>query len=96
MISISKLCKFLKNYSYIEKQGSSEGVLIDEDLFVYIVEKFDGFSRLVDEIAVLEEKCAYTQRHTFELNFRGLNLLANQKTVEKLNVKQNTLNKLFE
>jgi len=51
--------------------------LIDEDLFVYIVEKYDGFSRLVEECAALEEKTSYIQRHIFEINLRGLDLMAN-------------------
>jgi len=75
LISIDKVSKFLKNYNYIDK--GEDAVLIDEDLFVYIVEKFDGFSRLVDEVDLLEDKASYIQRHTFELNFRGMNLLAN-------------------
>ena len=54
VISISKIGKFLKNYSFIDKEGIEKGnsnaILIDEDLFVYIVEKYDGFSRLVELI----------------------------------------------
>lgn len=51
VIAINKVGKFLKNYQYIDKEGISSGstaLLIDEDLFVYIVEKYDGFSRLVE------------------------------------------------
>ena len=51
VIPINKVGKFLKNYQYIDKEGISSGstaLLIDEDLFVYIVEKYDGFSRLVE------------------------------------------------
>ena len=51
VIAINKAGKFLKNYQYIDKEGISSGntaLLIDEDLFVYIVEKYDGFSRLVE------------------------------------------------
>jgi hypothetical protein len=50
VVSISKMAKFLKKYQYIDKDGGQKGttsILIDEDLFVYIVEKYDGFSRLV-------------------------------------------------
>jgi hypothetical protein len=51
MIPISKVCKFFKNYTYVNKNGEKSGsVLIDEDLFVYIIEKYDGLSRLVDQI----------------------------------------------
>lgn len=100
VISISKLGKFLKNYQYIDKEGIEAGqgasVLIDEDLFVYIVEKYDGFSRMVELISQLEEKSSYLQRHVFEINLRGLNLLSNQKTVEKLHRKAQKLNDIFE
>lgn len=51
VIAINKVGKFLKNYQFIDKEGISSGntaLLIDEDLFVYIVEKYDGFSRLVE------------------------------------------------
>jgi len=67
VLSISKLAKFFKNYSYLDKGGQST-ILIDEDLFVYIVEKYDGFSRLVENVTVLEEKSTYLQRHVFELS----------------------------
>jgi hypothetical protein len=81
VISINKIAKFLKNYKYIDKEGLQKGsggaILIDEDLFVYIVEKYDGFSRLVEQIASLEEKSSYIQRHVFEINLRGLNMLSN-------------------
>lgn len=52
VISISKIAKFLKHYKYIDKHGIESGkggaILIDEDLFVYIVERYDGFSRMVE------------------------------------------------
>ena len=51
VISIAKLSKFLKSYQYLDKDNIGKGsgsILIDEDLFVYIVEKYDGFSRLVE------------------------------------------------
>lgn len=100
MVSINKIEKFFKNYHYVDKdgveKGSSSAILIDEDLFVYIVEKYDGFSRLVEETNNLNEKAAYLQRHVFEINLRGLNMLSNQKTVEKLYHKSAKLNQIFE
>jgi hypothetical protein len=36
------------------------------------------------------------QRHVFEINLRGLNMLSNQKTVEKLHQKTAKLNEIFE
>jgi hypothetical protein len=94
-ISISKIAKFLKNYNYLDSGNIQKGntaVLIDEDLFVYIVEKYDGFSRLVEQISMYEEKSSYLQRHVFEINLRGLNMLANQKTVERLHKRACELN----
>ena len=46
-VSIARLCKFLKNYDFnnVNEQGTT---LIDQDLFVYIIERYDGFSRLVE------------------------------------------------
>ena len=42
----------LQNYKWIElndgNSGSQQNVLIDEDLFVYIVEKYDGLSRMME------------------------------------------------
>ncbi len=40
-------------------KGNTTAILIDEDLFVYIVERYDGFSRLVDTISSLDEKASY-------------------------------------
>lgn len=94
-VSIARLCKFLKNYEFhdSDEQGST---LIDQDLFVYIIERYDGFSRLVEQIMMNEEKAGYHQRHTNEMTLRGLTLMANQKTVEKLKAKQILLNELYE
>ena len=81
VISISKLARFLRNYQYIDKEGLEKGntsaILIDEDLFVYIVERYDGFSRMVEMVNQLDEKASYLQRHVFEINLRGLNMLSN-------------------
>ena len=74
------------------EKGNTSAILIDEDLFVYIVEKYDGFSRLVDQVTQLEDKASYLQRHVFEISLRGLNMLSNQKTVEKLQKKAGRLN----
>lgn len=56
-------------------------MLIDEDLFVYIVERYDGLSRLLELSEQLNDRSGYLSRHTYELNMRGLHLLSNQKTV---------------
>jgi len=51
--------------------------LIDEDLFVYIVEKYDGISRMMEFVSNLTDKATYLQRHTYELSMRGLNMFSN-------------------
>lgn len=50
LLSIDRINKFFVNYKYLEiNDGSSSGsVLIDEDLFCYIVEKYDGLSRMME------------------------------------------------
>jgi hypothetical protein len=51
LIAIERVCSFLRGYKCLDDesgQGGSSSLLIDEDLFVYIVERYDGFSRLVE------------------------------------------------
>ena len=70
-------------------------MLIDEDLFVYIVEKYDGISRMMEFVGNLEDKSTYLQRHTYELGMRGINMMSNQKQILKLTKKSDTLNDLY-
>ena len=44
---------------------------------MYIVERYDGFSRLVEQFNAVEERAQYIARHTHEINLRGLDMLAN-------------------
>ena len=82
LIDIARIEKLLRGYRYIETQdGQGSTVLIDEDLFVYIVERYDGLSRLLELSEQLNDRSGYLSRHTYELNMRGLHLLSNQKTV---------------
>jgi hypothetical protein len=76
----------LTNYKYIElKDGKGSGsVLIDEDLFVYIVERYDGLSRMMELSQNQTDRSGYLSRHIYELNMRGMHMLSNQKTVEVL------------
>lgn len=49
LISIDRVCRFFSNYKYLDIQdGGNNSVLIDEDLFCYIVEKYDGISRMME------------------------------------------------
>ena len=59
LIAIEQFSKFFTNYKYLDfKDGSgSNSVLIDEKLFRYIVEKYDGLSRMM-ELSTTTEKIA--------------------------------------
>lgn len=90
---ISRVVSLLEGYKYLNLQDGA--VLIDEDLFVYIVEKYDGISRMMEFVSNLTDKATYLQRHTYELSMRGLCMMSNQKQVQKLTSKSDTLNELF-
>ena len=70
--------------------------MIDEDLFIYIVERYDGFSRLVEQATAVDERAQYISRHSHELNLRGLDMLANQLNLEKLHRRAKSVNDTFE
>ena len=99
LISIERVCKMLQNYKWIElndgNSGSQQNVLIDEDLFVYIVEKYDGLSRMMEFTTNVEDRSCYLQRHPHEITMRGLDLASNQKIIQKLTSKGNSLNELY-
>ena len=48
LIDIARINRLMTSYSFVSlNDGKGSGnVLIDEDLFVYIVERFDGLSRM--------------------------------------------------
>jgi hypothetical protein len=99
LASIDRICRLLSNYKYIQLNDGTPGntaVLIDEDLFVYIVEKYDGISRMMEFVGNLEDKASYLQRHTYELGMRGLNMMSNQMQVLKLSKKSETLSDLYQ
>jgi hypothetical protein len=54
------MVSFLRGYKGLDEEsgqaGGSSSLLIDEDLFVYIVERYDGFSRLVEQFNAVEER----------------------------------------
>jgi hypothetical protein len=87
LVAIERMCSFLRGYKCLDDesgQGGSSSLLIDEDLFVYIVERYDGFSRLVEQFNAVEERAQYIARHTHEINLRGLDMLANQMNLGKV------------
>jgi hypothetical protein len=79
LISLERIGKFFSNYKYLEINdgGNSSSVLIDEDLFCYIVEKYDGISRMMELSLAANDKSSYISRHIYEINSRGLNMLSN-------------------
>ena len=79
LVALERIGKFFKNYAYLEiNDGSgSNSVLIDEDLFCYIVEKYDGLSRMMQLSQTVEDRSNYISRHIYEINLRGFNMLSN-------------------
>jgi len=98
LVNIDRVAKLLLNYKYIDLNDGkgSQSVLIDEDLFVYIVEKYDGLSRMIEQAQNIEDRSCYLSRHTYEINLRGLHCLSNQKTIQRLCGKSNALNELYD
>lgn len=56
LCSIERINKLIHDYKYL---SVGEAVLIDEDLFVFIVEKYDGISRMMEFINNLTDKASY-------------------------------------
>lgn len=97
LVDIARINRLLTTYSHIGGNGKGSGsVLIDEDLFVYIVEKFDGLSRMRELSEGIGDRSGYLSRHVYELNMRGMNMLSNQQTVKRLCKKTKDLNRLYE
>jgi hypothetical protein len=93
------MATFLRGYKCLGEGSGGQGggpLLIDEDLFVYIVERYDGFSRLVEQFNAVEERAQYISRHTHEINLRGLDMLANQVNLSKIHRRSQTANSLYE
>ena len=60
LVAIERMASFLRSYKCLDEEsgkvGGGSSLLIDEDLFVYIVERYDGFSRLVEQFNAVEER----------------------------------------
>jgi hypothetical protein len=58
LVSIQRMSDFLRSYKSIDEDSMKSGgpLLIDEDLFVYIVERYDGFSRLLEQFNAVEDR----------------------------------------
>ena len=79
LVGIVRTNKLLTTYAHVQSSGQkgSGSVLIDEDLFVYIVERFDGLSRMRELSEAMSDRSGYLSRHIYELNMRGLHMLSN-------------------
>jgi hypothetical protein len=98
LIAIERIQRLLLNYKYLEigEGKGSQSVLIDEDLFVYIVEKYDGLSRLMELTIGGEDRASYLARHVNDVGLRGLHMMSNQKTIERLEKKAGDLRELHQ
>ncbi len=89
----------MRSYKCLDEETGMPGgssLLIDEDLFVYIVERYDGFSRLVEQFNAVEERAHYISKHTHELNLRGLDMLSNQINLAKIHRRALVVNGLYD
>lgn len=99
LITIQRTANFFRSYESLDEETGKAGgntLLINEDLFVYIVERYDGFSRLLEQFTAVEERAQYISRHTHEINLRGLNMLANQLNLEKIHRRAIGINSLYD
>lgn len=96
LINIELATKILKNYNFVQTSANEISITIDEDLFVFIVSKFDGLSRLVNLINNLYNTTSYSSRHSFEFNLWGLSLLSNQRILKRLIWKAHALCSTFD
>ena len=71
-------------------------ITIDEDLFVFIVSKFDGLSWLNNLVGNLNNNTHYAEKHSFEFDLRGFTLLSNQRIVKRLKQKADELSGTFD
>ncbi len=87
-VIIEKLVNFLQQYStnpfYTRRQTGAEELLVDEDLFVSIVQHFDGFNVLNEKTYQLAESASYLASHRQELKSRGCAILANDSMLIRL------------
>lgn len=82
MVSIERLVKLITNYTKIKSEEQSDQIVIDEDLFVYIVEKYDGLSRMMEFTVNVDDRIKYLASSSESKDNRGLILASNQKTVQ--------------
>ena len=87
-VILEKLIAFLRQYStnplYTSRQTGAEELLVDEDLFVCIVQHFDGFNVLNEKTYRLNESATYMMAHKEDLKTRGCAIVANNSLMKRL------------
>ena len=87
-ISISKISDFFEQYNtspfYSRNSSGTEEIMVNEDMFVLIVQHFDGFSVLLNKSTEFYEKIQYVSSHREQFITRGLSLLSNILFFERL------------
>ena len=87
-VSTERINEFLQQYStspfYTLNPPGAEEILVNEDMFVLIVQHFDGYSVLLNKASELFEKSQYIATHRTEFCTRGCSLLANSGMIQRL------------
>jgi len=87
-VSIPQLQNFLSRYiinsNYTGESTLAEELLVDEDLFVSIVQHFDAFMLLNTKSYNLSEMAKYLVNHKEELKVRGCGILSNAMLMERI------------
>jgi len=87
-IDISKVVTFLAQYDispfYAQEKPGTEELMVNEDMFVMIVQHFDGFSVLLNKSGLICEKAEYIVSHKKEYFTRGCSLFTNYFILERL------------
>lgn len=96
MVSIERVLKLFNNFMQMKAQNHSEQIVIDEDLFVYIVEKYDGFSLMMNFTQNIDDRIKYLKDHGEDGDNRGLMLASNQLTLQQVVHKSLKINDLYQ
>lgn len=94
-IPIENVQKFLQEFNtnaYLtQNHAGTDEILVSEDMFVMIVQHFDGLSVFINNSALLFEDSQYISTHRSQLNTRGCSLAANQRYLSYILQKVNIL-----
>ncbi len=88
VISIDKINDYFNQYNsspfFTSSKESDEGTLVDEDMFVMIVQHFDAFSYLIDRSYEICEGTQYMATHKSIFSTRGCSILADHTLVKRM------------